>query len=152
MKTLAERFWAKVEKTPTCWLWTGAKTKHGYGLVSYGARSRRASRISWYLQHGVLPGAGQCVCHSCDNPSCVNPAHLWLGSQADNMRDMTCKGRHRNTPHSGSENGNSRLTAAWVEQIRFLYGLGYTPTELAAAYAVSRATVRYAAQKGWRHI
>lgn len=88
-------FWRRVVKTDTCWLWMGAKSK-GYGRyrIVRGANSRRCHRVSWELAHGPIP-PGMVVMHSCDNPSCVNPAHLSLGTQRDNVHDAIAKGRHK---------------------------------------------------------
>lgn len=82
-----------------CWLFKGAKDQHGYGVLSWpttGHRQvpRRAHRAMWELCNGIIPD-GLMVCHSCDNPPCVNPRHLWLGTQGDNMSDMREKGRGR---------------------------------------------------------
>lgn len=91
-----ERFHAKyqVATDSGCWLWTGAKT-HGYGEVSYKHSKRlRAHRISWTIHHGKIPD-GLCVLHKCDTPLCVNPEHLFLGTQADNLKDCYEKGRMR---------------------------------------------------------
>ena len=87
-----ELFWSKVDKSGECWLWTGAKTKKGYGVAWDGKRTQKAHRVSFYLAHGYMPDL--CVLHTCDVPNCVNPAHLWLGTRADNNCDMTRKGRH----------------------------------------------------------
>lgn len=95
---LADRFWPKVNKTLTCWLWTGAQ-QGGYGEMSAGRRGEqplRAHRVSWELAFGPIP-AGLFVLHNCptgDNPLCVNPAHLFLGDAEANAKDMKAKGRH----------------------------------------------------------
>lgn len=96
-KTLAERFWQKVVKGEPgeCWVWTAAKNTYGYGCMRVPEQDRNvgAHIISWFLHYGTWPIAPLWVLHTCDNPPCVNPAHLWLGTHADNMQDMVSKGR-----------------------------------------------------------
>lgn len=91
----ARLFWAKVQKTDTCWLWTGGIDRRiGYGQVSLFGRSVKAHRYAWVLHRGPIPD-GLFVCHTCDVRHCVNPAHLWLGTNLENMRDAQAKGRLR---------------------------------------------------------
>ncbi len=98
-KPLEERFWAKVRKSDGCWEWTGAANRQGYGRIALGRASgpRRAHRIAWELTHGPVPD-GLWVLHHCDNPPCVRPDHLWLGTRADNARDCRLKGRMNTAP------------------------------------------------------
>lgn len=91
--TLA-RFWSKVEKTPTCWLWTAAKDDEGYGIFDFDRKKMVASRVSWFIEHGVFPK--HFACHDCDVPSCVRPDHLYDGTQKENLADAKRKGRLSN--------------------------------------------------------
>ena len=91
---VADRFWAKVEKTDGCWLWTASTINSGYGAVGFMGHRTTAHRMSWFLAHGSWPDL--CVLHRCDVKLCVRPDHLFLGTQADNVRDMDEKGRRRN--------------------------------------------------------
>jgi len=89
---LEERFWPKVDKTGDCWLWTGWRNDEGYGYIRDVGRIVRAHRASYELTQGAIP-EGMMVLHKCDNPPCVRPDHLRLGTNGDNMIDMYSKGR-----------------------------------------------------------
>lgn len=90
-----KRFYSRLERTPRgCWEWTGSKDGKGYGTVGLAKQTYRTHRVSFRIQHGVDPG-DLLVCHTCDNPSCINPDHLWLGTVLDNAHDMIAKGRRR---------------------------------------------------------
>lgn len=94
---LADRFWAKVCRGDGCWEWQGYRMPKGYGQVGIGHSGLiLAHRLAWELTHGPVP-TDLFVLHHCDNPPCCNPDHLWLGTKADNNRDMAQKGRHRGT-------------------------------------------------------
>lgn len=118
-RSLAMRFHEKWQPHPRreCWIWTAA-TVCGYGCIGYGAgKIAKAHRVSWELHNGPIPG-GLCVLHHCDNPLCVNPDHLFLGTRKDNSDDMIAKGRDRKLPQPGESNGMAKLCAADVAFIR----------------------------------
>ncbi len=112
---LKQRFWDKVQKTDNCWLWMAGKFKQGYGSFYFQGRHLKAHRMAWELTFGAIP-EGKKVCHHCDNPACVNPGHLFLGTQQDNIRDMMTKGRSPN--QVGESNNNAKLTIGEVSAIR----------------------------------
>ena len=97
-------FWSKVEKTKDCWEWVGCKTDGGYGRYGRKIKLQKAHRISWTLINGEIP-KGLFVLHKCDNPSCVKPEHLFLGTAKDNTQDMISKGRKSDV--SGEKHPNS---------------------------------------------
>lgn len=137
-QSMAERFWKKVKKTRGCWLWNGAITTGGYGCLGIGSRtdgtraSERAHRVAWMLTRGPIP-AGIFVLHRCDNPRCVCPAHLFLGTHADNMQDMRAKGRsgHKGA-HPGEKHHFARLNRQDVQKIRAQYAAGASSQDVLA--------------------
>lgn len=92
LRPVAERFGEKVDRSGECWLWTGARARNGYGKFGIGHVTWSAHRVAWILEHGTNPGALH-VCHTCDNPPCVRPSHLFLADRSGNMMDMISKGR-----------------------------------------------------------
>lgn len=125
-----ENFWTKVDirKPDECWNWLGTKNPHGYGKLRFRSRNKYlAHRLSWSLANGEIPD-GMNILHKCDNPSCVNPNHLYPGTQSQNLKDAYSRGRYSQK----GEHGNGRkLTLAQVLEIRRLYSLGgYTYPEL----------------------
>lgn len=160
---IAERFWPKVDRSNgpnKCWLWTGALHSSGYGLIHRGGRGNgniRTHRLAWELTNGPIP-PGLHVCHRCDNPQCVNPAHLFLGTRSDNMRDMFTKGRNVHTAHPetlprGERHGRTHLTEDNVRTIRRRAADGETFTSLANEFRITRVAIRYIVQRvSWAHV
>ena len=152
-RPLAERFWAKVTKAgpDECWLWTGCRTASGYGRIGRGREgggSGWTHRVSYELSKGQIP-KGMLVCHACDRPPCVNPAHLWLGTIADNLADAARK--HRVNP--GERNGNARLTSGQVLEIRRLIAAGRPIDSICGEFQIQREHFhKIRLRKLWRHI
>jgi HNH endonuclease len=134
--TLRERFFAKVRKTSTCWLWTAACGKEGYGEFWLNGANVPAHRVSWILAFGS-PGP-KCVLHKCDNPPCVRPSHLFLGTKKQNMVDAARKMRMRH----GERHHSAKLTREDVREIREKYiPHRYTLSTLSKEYGVSLQVV-----------
>lgn len=147
------RFWKRVDKSGDCWLWTGDHSRYGYGLYRNAAGQKTgAHRVSWELHNGTIPD-GLFVCHNCpggDNPLCVNPAHLFLGTNADNMADCVQKGRTR----IGERHWNSRFTEEQVTAIRQRYAAGGISVrklaeELGEPYGTISAIIY---RVSWKHL
>lgn len=146
-KTLEERFFAKVDKSGDCWLWIGSLNPTGYGHASRGGRVLGAHRLSYEIAHGPIP-QGMSVLHRCDVRNCVNPAHLFLGTQAENVADMMRKGRK--VPPRGERQHMARLTAEKVLAIRAAKG---TYEEIARMFGVAKPTVgNVIRRETWKHV
>jgi hypothetical protein len=150
-----QRFREKFSRSGRCWEWCAAKNRDGYGLFVLG-KLMPAHRAAWLLFRGEIPAA-MYVCHSCDNRACVNPAHLWLGTQTDNMRDKVGKGRCGHTapkkPVSGSRHHNSKLTEDAVREIRALARTGVTQAAIATLFGVTDGAVSHVLTgRTWSHV
>lgn len=133
----AERLWARTDRTGDCWVWLGGRDWKGYGRIRVGGPTVGTHRLSWEIHHGPIP-RGLWVLHHCDNPPCLRPDHLFLGTQADNTADMVSKGRQRGAV--GTANRHARLTPQQVADIRRRYVRGSSTsgtTALAVEYGVS---------------
>jgi hypothetical protein len=150
MPTSEEKFWNQVDvgKNGACWIWKGKK-EQGYGKIYFKGKRRFAHRVAWELTNGSIP-EGLLVLHSCDEPACVNPAHLWLGTQADNMKDMREKGRDVH----GEQSPHSRLTEEQVKEILRIHGEGkLNMKEISKLVDVHYNTVRRIINReDWKHV
>lgn len=152
---LAKRFWAKVRIAGPneCWQWTGCTTQKGYGRFNVGGPIHFAHRVAWVIRRGPIP-KGLWVLHTCDNRGCVNPWHLFLGTQTENMRDAAQKGRliGRRTAR-GRELPQTKLTERDVASIRRRYEAGERQHVLATAFGITQPTVSKIIRKeNWKYI
>jgi hypothetical protein len=148
----AERFWARVDQGPRpddCWGWRGSRDRKGYARLGVtGRKVVLAHRFSWCIHQGPIPD-GMCVLHSCDNPPCTNPQHLFLGTRVDNNEDMRSKGRANSAGVFSADmfaiSGHPRAKLTWddVDQIRTSYApRQVTRRMLATKFGVSEAAVK----------
>lgn len=153
-----DRFWEKVDKGGAngCWIWTAGCVDSGYGSAFADGKHWKAHRLSWHLAHGPIPD-GMCVLHHCDVRRCVNPDHLFLGLNEDNVRDRVEKGRSA-TPRpeaiGGERNSQARLTEVQVRQIWSRYASGESSQEeLSREYDVSESAIELiACGRTWQHL
>jgi hypothetical protein len=168
-RPLAERFWEKVDRSAgpgACWPWRARVDQDGYGhfTVSSARRSAGAHRVAYELCVGEIPD-GMCVCHACDNPACCNPAHLFVGTNVDNVTDRQTKGRsasgdangaraHPERVRRGEDINTAKLTCDNVREIRSAYYLSHdTLVKLAQAYGITHQNVSGIVRgEKWRHV
>ena len=130
-----KRFWDKVDKSGDCWEWTASKRFGGYGEFRYKGKKIQAHRAALIIGGVDIP-SGMVVMHSCDNPGCVNPDHLSIGTQADNIRDMCLKGRN-----SGWRGGDVNTVVLTKEDVVFIRQLGGQGRKIAKCFGVSETTI-----------
>jgi hypothetical protein len=143
-KDLRERFYAKVKKTESCWLWTGAMLKTGYGSIRINKKAERAHRVAYELEVGEIP-AGMLLRHTCDTPRCVNPAHLIPGTKRDNSKDALDRGQHL----VGERSPKAKLSNDDVSAIRTLLANGATGRYTAKLFGVTEGHISLI--KNWKH-
>ena len=164
LATLHERFWSRVDTSGDCWLWNASLNRNGYGYICVNGKVRSSHRLSYEWSYGPTP-AGLCVCHACDNPRCVRPDHLFLGTNDDNMADMVAKGRQAKGDRNGSRlhpdrrargerSAGAKLTEKSVREIRQMYVCQkFGATRIAKMFGVSKSTVQKVIRgKAWAHV
>lgn len=153
-RPIADRLWEKVSGLgggpDGCWEWQGHRQSRGYGIIGVNRKQVLTHRLSWELANGPIPD-GKNVCHKCDNPPCVNPRHLFIGTQADNMADKSKKGRAGAL--AGEKHPRSKLTEMDVKCIRYLLSIGYTQQEIADKFNISQSNVNSInLRQLWKHV
>jgi len=154
MGTVFERFSTKYNKVASgCWEWTGGLNPDGYGYMRVDGKMVGVHRLSYSMYNSEGIPSGLCVMHKCDNPSCVNPDHLSLGTHKDNMDDRGAKGRSSGGSLPGEQAHNSILTDIGVRVIRRCVEYGMKQTVLARMLGVKKATINDAIlRRTWRHV
>lgn len=147
-----ERFWNKVDKLGDCWEWTASTDDYGYGQFGIDGKILRAHRVAYKLVYGDIP-EGLCVCHHCDNPGCIRPSHLFLGTYRDNTQDAVAKGRMKQPDNRGEKHGMSKLVEDDIHDIRQLNSSGVERKLLAKMWEVSEVHIsNIVNRKKWKHI
>lgn len=149
---LEARLWSKIDKSNIdgCWPYLGRRIASGYGVLDYRNRPTLAHRVAYELTHQANLAPFQFVCHSCDNPPCCNPAHLWVGSSSDNARDMWNKGRGSQNARRGEDHHSAKLSTNDVLDIR---SSPSSTGELSKRYSVTREQINnIRSRKAWRHV
>lgn len=144
-----ERFWSKVKVTESCWLWCAGKNGDGYGSFWYKGRPMGAHIVSFEDEYGCSVPSGLCVCHTCDNPPCIRPDHLWIGTRLDNWNDMRLKGRHTH----GESHAKAILNTQDIIDIRRLRSDGISAVAIAKWYGIPGVTVSPILRgEAWKHV
>lgn len=146
----ADRFWRKVDQSGDCWLWMGSRHPqgHGYSVIPGTGRVTYAHRVAWMLTHGDIP-PGLEVCHKCDNPPCVRPDHMFLGTHLDNMRDSAAKKRHQ----YGERSVHAKFTEDDVRTIRRRHAAGEGITAMSREYGVYHGAISaICLRRNWKHV
>jgi len=147
-----KRFWSKVDKTESCWEWTGAKSTDGYGYmwILRQKLSIKTHRLSYIYEYGLVEKE-LCVCHRCDNPKCVRPDHLWQGTTAENNFDRIAKGR--TASHVGEKNPSAKLKKEDIMEIKELRKTGLSQQKIANIFHVSQVRISMILLgKTWKHL
>lgn len=148
-----ERFWSKVEhgEPDDCWWWTASRNKAGYGILNFAGKSKLAHRVAWELQNDAKIPDGLSACHRCDQPACVNPRHIYLGTHQDNANDATERGRWNHK--RGEDNAVSKLTNKDVREIVARFNNGESGRAIAADYDIGSSVVHnIMSGKTWSHL
>lgn len=154
------RFWCRVRSSRDgCWVWTRGTQHNGYGTFCVKGRDIRAHRFSWEIHFGQIP-QGMLVCHHCDNPPCVRPDHLFLGTDRDNCVDKLAKGRgragipfHRGCSHEGALNPNARMSTEQVAEALSRLADGEKPAAVASSFGVSTSLIyKIRSRRAWSHL
>jgi hypothetical protein len=140
MKTIAEKLQNYTVNNNGCWIWNGGKTDRKYGITTINKERIRVHRLMWSVINGKIP-IGMCICHKCDNPSCINPDHLFLGTNQDNVNDREKKGRNKPPIVYGENNPRAKLKEADVIEILKLINKNVPLSNIAKMYNVGATAI-----------